>query len=255
MHRHLTYANVMSTLAVFGVLAGGGAWAASKIGTHEIENGAVTAKKLHRQAVTTRKIKDGAVNGAKVRDDSLTGADISASTLGTVPKATNANTLGDPAQPASAFQQRITGTCSRPLSISSIGSNGTVNCDSAVFPIDQLLTPGQQEFQLVGASHLVVGPYCETIANGTKILFENSGPNAGTLNWIYSDGTTVHAGGDTIGGGNSDPKTFDFSGTNARLEGQWIFWDPADTVTVNLHAFHGGGICEERGTAEIAPNS
>ena len=40
---HLTYSNVMSTIAVFGVLAGGSAWAASKIGTNEIEPGAVTA--------------------------------------------------------------------------------------------------------------------------------------------------------------------------------------------------------------------
>jgi len=50
---HLSYANVMSTIAVFGVLAGGTAWAASKIGTNQIERGAVTAKKLHRNAVTT----------------------------------------------------------------------------------------------------------------------------------------------------------------------------------------------------------
>ena len=67
----LSYANVMSTIAVFGALAGGGAWAASKIGTDEIENGAVTAKKLHRNSVT----------GEKVQDDKLTGNDIDESTL------------------------------------------------------------------------------------------------------------------------------------------------------------------------------
>ena len=67
----LTDANVMSTIAVFGVLAGGGAWAASKIGTDEIEKGAVTAKKLHRNSVT----------GKKVQDDKLTGNDIDESTL------------------------------------------------------------------------------------------------------------------------------------------------------------------------------
>jgi hypothetical protein len=32
---HLTYPNVMSTIAVFAVLAGGTAWAASKIGMPE----------------------------------------------------------------------------------------------------------------------------------------------------------------------------------------------------------------------------
>jgi hypothetical protein len=63
---HLTYSNVMSTIAVFAVLAGGGAWAASKIGTKDIENGAVTAKKLHKKAVTTKKIKNHAVTDAKL---------------------------------------------------------------------------------------------------------------------------------------------------------------------------------------------
>jgi hypothetical protein len=65
---HLTYANVMSTIAVFGVLAGGGAYAASKIGTSDIENGAVTAKKLHKRAVTKKKLKNRAVTKAKLGD-------------------------------------------------------------------------------------------------------------------------------------------------------------------------------------------
>ena len=68
---HLTYSNVMSTIAVFGVLAGGTAWAASKIGTNEIEPGAVTAKKLHKNAVTTKKITDDAVTGDKAKESSF----------------------------------------------------------------------------------------------------------------------------------------------------------------------------------------
>jgi hypothetical protein len=64
--RRLTYANVMSTIAVFGVLAGGGAYAASKIGTNQIKNGAVTPKKLADAAVTTPKIKNAAVKGGKL---------------------------------------------------------------------------------------------------------------------------------------------------------------------------------------------
>ena len=67
---HLTYANVMATIAVFGVL-GGSAWAASKIDTNQIERGAVTAKKLHKNAVTTKKIKDEAVTGDKAKESSF----------------------------------------------------------------------------------------------------------------------------------------------------------------------------------------
>jgi hypothetical protein len=62
----LSYANVMATIAVFGLLAGGGAWAASKIGTADLKNGAVTAKKLRKGAVTTKKIRKGAVTQVKL---------------------------------------------------------------------------------------------------------------------------------------------------------------------------------------------
>ena len=64
----LTYANVMSTIAVFGMLATGSAFAASQIGTKDIKNGAVTASKLHQSAVSTQKIKNGRFTGAKVAE-------------------------------------------------------------------------------------------------------------------------------------------------------------------------------------------
>jgi hypothetical protein len=93
----LTYANVMSTLAVFGMLATGSAFAVSRIGTKDIKNGAITANKLHANAVTTQTIRNGAVTAAKVASHSLTGANILVSSLGVVPSATsatNATNLG-----------------------------------------------------------------------------------------------------------------------------------------------------------------
>jgi hypothetical protein len=81
----------MSTIAVFGMLATGSAYAASQIGTNDIKNDAVTARKLHNNAVTTQKIRNGAVTGAKVARHSLTGANILASSLEQVPSANHAN--------------------------------------------------------------------------------------------------------------------------------------------------------------------
>jgi hypothetical protein len=95
---HLTYSNVMSTIAVFGVLAGGSAWAASKIDTNDIKPGAVTAKKLHKNAVTTKKIKDDAVTGAKANEASF----------GQVPDAAN---LGG--KPASDYRLHCPGDLDR----------------------------------------------------------------------------------------------------------------------------------------------
>lgn len=77
IRKRLTYANVMSSLAVFLILGGATALAAKKIGTRQLKAGAVTAAKLHKNAVKTGKIRNDAVTGAKVNE----------ATLGTVPSA------------------------------------------------------------------------------------------------------------------------------------------------------------------------
>lgn len=105
----LTYANVMSSLAVFLILGGATAFAAvSKVGANEIKANSIKTGKIVKEAVTSGKIKKGAiteiriakdaVTGEKVKDGSLTGSDINASTLGTVP---NADKLGG--TPASGY--------------------------------------------------------------------------------------------------------------------------------------------------------
>ncbi len=118
IRKRLTYANVMSSIAVFLVLGGATAFAATKIGSNEIKsnaittgkikkeavsagklkssavvtsklaNGAVTTDKLADKAVTNPKLADNAVTGIKVADASLTGADIDQGSLTSV-KAAN----------------------------------------------------------------------------------------------------------------------------------------------------------------------
>jgi hypothetical protein len=75
IRKRLTYANVMSSIAVFLVVGGATALAAGHLGKNT-----VGTKQLKNNAVTTAKIKKGAVTGAKVNLTSL----------GTVPTATNA---------------------------------------------------------------------------------------------------------------------------------------------------------------------
>src|SRR5215217_1407715 len=70
----LSFANVMSAIAVF-IALGGTSYAISK---------------LPKNSVGTIQIKKNAVKGSKVAQDSLTGADIKESTLNTVPKAVDA---------------------------------------------------------------------------------------------------------------------------------------------------------------------
>jgi len=89
MLRRLTRISPASVLAIVALFAalGGVSYAAGKIGTAQIKNGAVTKKKLHKNAVATAKVRNGAITTAKLRADSVTGAKVEESTLGTVPKA------------------------------------------------------------------------------------------------------------------------------------------------------------------------
>jgi hypothetical protein len=93
-----TYANVVATLALFLVLTGGAAYAA----TH-----------LAKNSVGSRQLKKNSVTGAKIKDGTITGAKINLGTLGKVPSAgsaDNANTAGsaDHATTATSANSAVT---------------------------------------------------------------------------------------------------------------------------------------------------
>lgn len=76
LKRHLTFANVLSCMALFVALGGGVAVAAGKIGPNAVKatniaKEAVTNPKLKKQAVTSGKIKDGNVNAADLATGSV----------------------------------------------------------------------------------------------------------------------------------------------------------------------------------------
>jgi len=104
MRPKLTFANVISCLALF-IALGGLAVAAglpkNSVGTKQLKKNAVTAAKIKNGAVGATKIQDGAIGAAKIQDRAITGAQIAdgsltgtqvkASTLGIVPSAERAN--------------------------------------------------------------------------------------------------------------------------------------------------------------------
>jgi hypothetical protein len=76
IRKRLTYANVMSSIAVFLVLGGATAFAAShlgknSVGSKQLKSNAVTSAKIKKNAITTAKIKNGAVTGAKIKAASV----------------------------------------------------------------------------------------------------------------------------------------------------------------------------------------
>jgi hypothetical protein len=81
IQRRLTFANVMSVVAVF-IALGGSAYAfklgKNSVGTKQLKKNAVTAAKIKNDAVTGAKIKSDAVTGAKIKDASVTGSELAA---------------------------------------------------------------------------------------------------------------------------------------------------------------------------------
>ena len=108
IRKRLTYANVMSSIAVFLVLGGATAFAAKKIGSNQLKGNsvktgkivkeAVTTSKLKKNAITTAKIADNSITTSKIVNDAVTGDKVKESTLGEVPKAALA-VVAESAQP------------------------------------------------------------------------------------------------------------------------------------------------------------
>jgi len=119
----------ISIVALF-VALGGSAYAASKVGTDGIKDGAIAKKKLrkgavatgkirkravntarlHRNAVTTVKIRNSAITTEKIRGGAVTGDKIDESTLGQVPSAASAVHAEDAASAGSATDWSRYGT-------------------------------------------------------------------------------------------------------------------------------------------------
>jgi hypothetical protein len=81
--KRLTYANVMSSIAVFLVLGGATAFAAKKIGSNQLKGGSVTTAKIKKNAVTASKIKQSSITTAKIASSAVTNEKIAAGSVDT----------------------------------------------------------------------------------------------------------------------------------------------------------------------------
>lgn len=92
IRKRLTYANVMSSIAVFLVIGGGAAIAATQlpknsVGPKQLKKSAVKTSKIGSQAVKAGKLAKNAVSTNRIRDNAVTGAKVNEATLGEVPLA------------------------------------------------------------------------------------------------------------------------------------------------------------------------
>ncbi|MEA2348896.1 MAG: hypothetical protein QOG62_2683 [Thermoleophilaceae bacterium] len=83
MRRHLTYANVVATIALFLALSGGVVFAAKQIGSSDLAKRAVKTKNIADNAVRSPQIKNNDINSGDIRDQNVTGGDIADGTIET----------------------------------------------------------------------------------------------------------------------------------------------------------------------------
>jgi hypothetical protein len=91
----LTYANVVSTLCLFLVVAGGTAYAADTVFSTDIVDGEVKTADLANAAVTNGKLKADSVTTGKVAADTLGAADLAPGSVGTSEVTDNSLTGAD----------------------------------------------------------------------------------------------------------------------------------------------------------------
>jgi hypothetical protein len=251
----LTYANVMSTLAVFLVLGGGTALASYVVSSNsQVGPDAISGHNPpsgDHSNVIVRSLDTADLAAGAVTEGKLAGGSVDSPKFAAGATAPNAAHLGG--APAADYQRRIIGGCgTRGRAVSSVNATGGVVCSTrVVLPIAADPTPTRGTASNLAPSDLGILEDCNGGGNGV-IRFQNNGSQAGTLNWMFSEGgtaSTVNATGNVL---NPFPASINFVYAN-RLEGQWIFSGGGAVTTVNLHAFNGGSSCEVRGTAEWAP--
>ena len=180
----LTYANVMSSLAVFLILGGGAAIAAKskRIGTNQIKAGAITTGKLKNGAVIASKLAPGSVDASKLTPGSVDTSKISGQAIG------NGQLQGDSVTGANVIESSLaevpSAASANPAAFAKVASNGVV---------DASLSKG---ITSLNVTHPLTGVYCVTVPS-----FTPRGAQA-TTQFGGTGGTTAQV---TVGGTPSCP--------------------------------------------------
>ena len=176
----LTYANVISTLALFLVLTGGAAYAAHRyltkksVGTPQLKANAVTTSKIKANAITTRKIKKIAVSTEKLKENAV-------STEKLADKAVTGDKIDLETVPFARVVHRA-------------GSSATVPLKSGELVVYPLESPGytqkaHEDDSYIGALDVTISPACK----GTRsvegiVLLDVSDPHTPTVFDIVAQG-------------------------------------------------------------------
>jgi hypothetical protein len=162
LRRHLSYANVLSTLCLFALL-GGGAYAASKL-----PKNSVGAKQIKANAITSAKVKDGALLATDFKAGQL-----AANASGPAGPKGAPGAQGDPGEPGTPG---LTGET---------GPSGVVSTTTFAGPIETTTTSSAYEFAGPQAGVTTVGSQRLTGAAMVPIGLNSGGPSIVNLGLCY----------------------------------------------------------------------
>jgi hypothetical protein len=212
IRKRLTYANVMSSIAIFLVLGGATAIAAglakNSVGSKQLKKNAVTAAKIKKNAVTTAKIKNGAVTGEKLNLGSI----------GKVPSAANADTATNATNAGNA--DTVAGATIRKFFYSSgesatkttiLSLNGLTLSASCEGEITELFATTSVNDAMIHAGGTFLSATAFYVENDSfetgeevEITEEEGDSVQGTLTYVQPNGTVVTATFLTEEGGIND---------------------------------------------------
>lgn len=89
----LSFSNVVAVTALF-VALGGSSYAAIRVDSGDIVDGSVKGRDIAKDTIRGTDIRDNDVQGRDIRNRTISGADVKESSLGKVPLAADAETLG-----------------------------------------------------------------------------------------------------------------------------------------------------------------
>jgi hypothetical protein len=188
LRAHLTYANVMSTLAALFALTGGVAYAANTIGSNDIIDGEVKTPDLAANAVTSPKIADGQVTGADIGQAAVAGAELKNDAI-TSQKVLNETLVGN-----DVLNNTLKGVDIDESTLSSIGGGGPAGGDLAgTYPNPQIAADAVDAPEIanraVGAGEL---EFFEVVDASTPVP---PGGGVGSVTAVCPDGTQLISGG------------------------------------------------------------
>ncbi len=167
--KRLTYGNVMSTIFIFLLLAGGTAVAAKQlgkktVGPKQLKTNAVTTPKIKKGAVTKVKIADGAIDGTKIADGSVGAADL----------ADGAVTAAKIATAATPFSQRVARFQKSEL----VPLTG-----GAPYPLGTVTQNAGEDHQFFAAAEFEFAAGCTQPRQGAAYLLIDAANPMGPLPW------------------------------------------------------------------------